>query len=146
MATLEGFSYIDISYQLSQESRHWNEAECRQRVVFHTNNGTGGGSLLPGAWEVQTIGLPDDRNSYLNTLFEDEYHELALYAFSKHTHFIRWVFRNHMTAAKLRVCLKEIEDFNDERRALFWIGMQQHGNKVATRQRRQHAKEAYTRP
>ncbi|KAL9104011.1 MAG: hypothetical protein Q9163_000989 [Psora crenata] len=143
VATLEGLSYSAISQHLSQSGRQWSENKCRQRVRALTNNRLGGGSVLPGSWEDPDRGVPDVDGSYLNTLFEDEYHELALYASRKQTLFTQRVFRNHMTAARLRACLKEMEAFSEKKQALFQVEIQQHGSEDATRQRRQHAKEKY---
>ena len=138
----------EVSYEVISDhfcragGRPWSMEECRQRVAFHTNR-VAGGTLLPTEWETADAGLPDTNGSYLNTLFPDEYHELALYVSRKKGLFTEYIFRPHVTAARLRACLREMEKLSEERGDLFAVDIAQHGSKEATRRRREHARKAY---
>ena len=118
-ATLQGIGYEQISEHLS--NRTWIKRpiqSCRQRVVFHTTRAAGG-ILLPVAWMLDDPqkgtflpGVPVKEQMLQNKfqLTTDEYQELALFKYhGRDLYTENYIFRDHISAAKLRQCLKEMD-------------------------------------
>ena len=121
-ATLRGISYEQISEHLSNST--WIKRpilSCRQRVAFHTTRAAGG-TLLPVAWVLDDRqrgaflpGVPVKEHMLKNKfqLTNDEYQELALFKYSgRDLYTANYIFRDHVSAAKLRQCLKEMDQLD----------------------------------
>ena len=84
--------------------REWSAEECQQRVQAFTR----AGRLLPSSWEETDVLPPDAGGSYADTLMPVEYAELALYVEGGKNLYTPYIFRDYISAARLRACIPEI--------------------------------------